>query len=263
MTTPERHREGIHPGIIFLALLLLLGGAWFSWQWFIRERSPPPPSDLVGTPPSAAPVGKPPAQVPAIPLPALAESDALVREVVGRLSAHPKLAAWMVPDQLIERFVAAVDNVARGESPRRHLEMLAPESGFEAGGDDQGLTISPRSQARYDLVVTAIESLDTAGAAALLHQLEPLLNEAYRELGYPDGDFAVPLARALQVIRGTPVVESPALTRAVESFRYADPDLESLPEAQKHLLRMGPANMARLQEKLRLLGRATGLSEGD
>ena len=264
MNTSKPARAGIHPGIIFAVLLALMVGGWFLWRARSADAPGVPTESTSASAPRSAIPAAPPASPPAptIPLPAMAESDVWVREVVGRLSAHPKIASWLVTDELIARFVAAVDNVARGESPRTHLDAMAPEGVFEAGSADQTLTMSQRSQGRYDVLVTAIESLDTAGTAALLRQLEPLLVEAYRALGYPDGDFSAQLAKAIEVIQTTPVVESAALTRGVESFRFADPALEGLSDAQKHLVRMGPENTVRVQEKLRLISRAAGLANG-
>jgi hypothetical protein len=39
-----------------------------------------------------------------------------------------------------------------------------------------------------------------------------------------------------------------------------DPELESLSQAQKHLLRMGPENILRIQSKLRELAKALGIA---
>ncbi|MCL4837280.1 MAG: DUF3014 domain-containing protein, partial [Thermoanaerobaculia bacterium] len=41
---------------------------------------------------------------------------------------------------------------------------------------------------------------------------------------------------------------------------FADPELEALPPAAKHLLRLGPDNARRVQEKLRALAAAVPLT---
>ena len=48
----------------------------------------------------------------------------------------------------------------------------------------------------------------------------------------------------------------PALVAEVKRYEFADPNLESLPDAQKQLLRMGPENQARVVAKLREIGAA-------
>jgi hypothetical protein len=176
--------------------------------------------------------------------------------------------AWLAPDDLVRRFVAAVDDVARGKSPRPHLGHLAPKRGFRATsetGDGAGdeLRIDPRSYDRYDPFVEVLLSLDTADSVRLYRRLEPLFQEAYRDLGYPEGDFDRTLDRAFDEILATPIPEGPVeLERGVDDYRFADPDLENLDPAQKHFLRLGPDNMRQLQAKLRLLRSALGLPEG-
>jgi hypothetical protein len=45
----------------------------------------------------------------------------------------------------------------------------------------------------------------------------------------------------------------------VITWRYEDPGLEDLSPAQKQLLRMGPANVRRVQRQLRALAQALGI----
>jgi hypothetical protein len=105
--------------------------------------------------------------------------------------------------------------------------------------------------------------MDSRGLARLYRKLEPLLDEAYRDLGYPDGRFREPLAAAIRSLLATPVPpERVALAPAVESYRYADPRFEQLTPAQKLLLRMGQRNVRRVQAKLRELAAALGLEVG-
>ena len=47
-----------------------------------------------------------------------------------------------------------------------------------------------------------------------------------------------------------------ALTPKVVSFAFADPALEKLSPAQKHLLRMGPRNVRAIQHQLRAMAEA-------
>ena len=53
--------------------------------------------------------------------------DALfdAREVANELSSHPRLTSWLATDELIRKLVAAIDNIAEGESPRPHLRPRA------------------------------------------------------------------------------------------------------------------------------------------
>ena len=201
---------------------------------------------------------------PEVELPPLEESDEWMRQVVAQLSTHPALARWLVVDELIRRFTVVVDNVAEGVSPRVHVPFLTPAESFkshEAGGRFQ---IDPDSYKRYDNLVAVVESLDVRGTAELYRSVKPLIQTAYEDLGYPGRDFDDTLARAIRRVLETPVVSGEiALRPKVSSYAFEDPELESLSEAQKHLLRLGPSNLRRIKATVRELAVAVGIpSEG-
>lgn len=224
-----------------VAYLLFSGG----------EAAPPPVAAAPPPPAETEPSAEPPTAT--LELPPLNASDDWLRPIVAKLSASPDLARWLVTDDLVRRFTAAVDNVARGESPRPHLGFLAPDEEFaviERGG---AVYPDPSSYDRYDRVAAVVDSIDAAGAAELYRQLAPLLQQGYRELGYPNRDFDDVLDRAIRNLLATPLTaaEQPRLEPGVESYSFRDPRLESLSPAQKQLLRMGPDNAAVVLDKLR------------
>ena len=261
-------REGVSPLIVaavFLVLALLTAAAW----WWFMGRAPSDSGEARrATSPLAAPAPPPPAAVaateppPKIDLPPLDASDTVVRSLLGTLTDHPQLAKWLVPDDLVRRFVTSVDNVSRGKSPRPHLGVLEPEGGFEIDRRG-GLTVAaPASSARYDLLVEVFTSLDIAEGARLYHDVEPLLEEAYQELGDPSRDFRAALTAAIDELLAAPIpVEEPELVKGVLTYRYADPELEALSPAAKHLLRLGPDNARKVQSKLRFFRAALDLPE--
>jgi hypothetical protein len=182
----------------------------------------------------------------------LATSDAVVRELVSQLSARPELAVWMVNDDLVRRFVASVNNIADGTSPRQHGEFLRPEQKFEAKQGPTGLVIDPASYQRYDSVAQVFASLDTQGMVVLYRELRPLIDDAYAEIAQPGSRFDDRLERAIDELLAVPVVEGDIrLTEKVVTYTYADPSLEGLSPAQRQLLRMGPDNVRTIQAKLR------------
>ena len=61
------------------------------------------------------------------------------------LSAHPRLAIWLRRSEIIRSFVAAVDNVANGLSPKPQLEFLSPAGGFKAVSRGGAWTVDPAS----------------------------------------------------------------------------------------------------------------------
>ena len=93
--------------------------------------------------------------------------------------------------------------------------------------------------------------------------MEPLLDEAYREIAPPGADFRDALSEAIDRVLEVEVPAlSPELDEAVLSYRYADPDLEELSPAEKHLLRLGPERAARVQTKLQFLRAGLDLDSG-
>lgn len=192
----------------------------------------------------------------------LEESDAIVRELAGELSAHPEMAIWLMSDELIRKFVAAVDNIANGASPGPHIDFFEPEGGFQVVEEAGDTFIDPESYERYDLVAEVFASLDPKGCVTLYKKLKPAIQEAYRELGYPEKDFDGTLRKAITVLLRVPVVEGDIrLEKHVVTYALADPELESLNAAQKHLLRMGPGNVRVIQEKLREIAGLLALGE--
>ena len=228
----------------------------------LRNGEPAPPPTAAAPPPPAA--AAPPApEDAAAPPPPLAASDDWLRGVVAEVSSHPELARWLVSDNLVRRFTAAVDNVARGESPRSHLGFLDPEGDFEVVERGDALYPDPESYERYDRLAAVVDSLDAAGAARLYGRLKPLLQEGYADLGYPDRDFDEALAAAIRHLLATPPpVAQPRLEPGVESYTFRDPRLENLSPAQKHLLRTGPENATAILDKLRQIAAELDLAGG-
>lgn len=243
---------------ILLIVLAAIGCGLFIY-WQLTDNPAESPERFPATPP--APVKTPPPEKH-IDLPPLEESDTFVREALEGLSEHPRFAAWLLPDRLVNRFVASVVNVARGKSPRTHLGFLQPGGAFRGRGDAGELTVDSQSFARYDRLTEVFLSIDTRTGANLYRELAPLFEEAYRELGYPEGSFEDTLADAIDHLLATPIPTGPVeVEQHVAGFKYRDPELENLTPAQKHYLRLGPENARQVHAKLRLMQTALGLTE--
>lgn len=256
----HRSRGG---GWLLAAAILLIGmgtvvNLYTTFRPLPVQEPPPLPEDR---PPSSlefTPVPEPPHA--AVDLPDLDSSDSWLRDFAAGLSKHPKLAYLLQSDRLIRRFVVVVDNVAEGVSPRSHVPFFAPDTDFQAIRHGDREQIDPRSYHRYDFLVDVFSSLDPQGCAELYRRAKPLLQQAYRDLGYPKRDFDDTLRRAIRNVLDTPLVEDPIeLVPRVKSYRLADEHLEGLQPAQKHLLRMGRENAQKVQQKLRDLARELAL----
>lgn len=218
------------------------------------EPAPPPPP-----PPAVVEEPAPEPERPSIVVPPLDESDEPLRALLEGLSAHPRLADALATDGIARAFVTAVVAIANGESPAGTLRYLEPDERFAIAEREGMVVIDPASFERYTWITGVFSSLDAAGAAELYNQLEPLFNEAYREIGFPDGNFRDALDAAMNRIASTPVPEGYVeIRRGNVLWEFRDPALESLSPAQKHLLRMGPANARLVQSKIREVQAALG-----
>jgi hypothetical protein len=192
----------------------------------------------------------------------LDESDDLVRKLAGELSSHPKLAMWLMSDELIRKFVAAVDNIANGQSPGAQVDFFKPEGEFKVIQEAGENFLDPESYKRYDLVAEVFASLNPKGCVTLYKQLTPAIQEAYKDLGYPNADFNDTLKKAMMELLEVPIVEENIeLEKEVVTYTLVDPDLETLSSAQKHLLRMGPDNVRVIKGSLRVMAQSLGFLE--
>lgn len=183
-------------------------------------------------------------------------SDDAVRRLVLEQEPPPALRAWLKQKDIVRTAVAAVDAIARGESPAPLLPFLTPPEKFAATERGGRMVVDPRSFQRYDPLVAAFKAVPDTAWLRWYATLRPTMEKAFRELGYPDLTFAERLQQAIgHLLLAPPVVGDIVLERKMMSYAFADPGLEGLSAAQKHLLRLGPANAARLQAKLRSLSR--------
>ena len=228
------------------------------------RRSAPQGPGRAATKPTVAPSAPAPDLRPEpgedIVLPPLDQTDSLVRQLVQRLSSHPRLAAWLATNGLIQNFTVVTLNIANGETPAGHLRPLAPASPFRATGTAGTFHLDPRSYQRYDTYADAVGGLDARSTARLYATLKPRITEASRELGNPQADFDPVLERAIVELLRVPVVEGEVpLTAKVISYRFADSRLEALSAAQRQFLRMGPRNVRMVQSKLREIALYLGI----
>ena len=262
----RKRRIGPAFGLVLAFLAAAAGAFW----WVTREpesAAPPVVEQPLEQPPLGAaepaplpevepapepevlPEAAPPA--PAAELPPRGKSDGLARELAGSVSSHPLFLRTLQGSGAIDRFVLFVDNLADGRVSRRELEYLRPKGRFRVLGGGAEERIDPASYPRYGPLAEAIGSLDARAAVAAYRKVEPLCEESYRALGYPEGGFEKRLRAALALLLSTPIVDDdPAVVPETKRFEFADPELESLSDAQKQLLRMGPENGRRVRAKL-------------
>jgi len=247
-------------GIIALLVVLGIGVVWYAVAR--RESTPAPAPEAAAAPAAAEPETPPLGTTPEpVEVPALDMSDGFVRDSVHQLSSHPTIAAWLATDGLVRNFTVVVSNIADGKTPARQPAAVKPGTPFLVADHGEALTIDPRSYARYDRYVEALASIDPQGAAQLYATLKPRIEEAYRDLGFPNTSFDRTLTRAIIILLNTPDVDRPIALKpaGASAFAFADSDLETRPGAQRQLLRMGPGNVRTAKASLRRLALALGI----
>ncbi len=219
------------------------------------QKAPPPPSPVAPASLASAQPTEPPAS-----LPQLADSDAFVRDAARGLSNHPQLGAWLATRGLVRTLTVTLQNIGEGRSPAPFLPFLTPTVRFQATEKAGRLVADPKSYAAYDDFADGVSALDAAECARVYKLLAPLFAAAYADLGYPGPDFPKAVARAVEVLGATRVSDVEIVLRRGRVFlEFADPKLESLPLAQRHLLRMGPRNARLIQKKAAEIAQALGL----
>ena len=254
--TPRRS-GGMLTGVLMLAVLVAaVALGFYGRDWWNRSAAGNPAGGGAGAAARAAvPEGFG-------PVPQLDASDDFVRALIRQLSQKPEWAAWLASGDLVRSFVASVDKIAVGSSPAKELKPAAPQGRFQTLGAGRTLRVDPASYDRYNALANVVDAIDPDGAARAYRRLRPLMQQAFDELGYVNLSFDDRLARALGRLVDVPVQEGDVMLRATSvTFQYADPELEALSPAQKHMLRMGPHNMRLVQTKLRAFARAAGLTQ--
>ena len=269
--------------LIGLLLIVLAAAAYYYvtvYEPSAEETQPPPiPAVVVEQPePEPAPVPVEPEEEfievepeleiveETVVLPPLAESDELVLESLAGLAGEASVMRFLVSDNVVSRFVASVDALTSRQVPGQIMVVQDLEGDFVATANEQPDTVirnsegdpipqyvlNPANYKRYESQVEMFEALDTQELINLYREFAPLSQQAYVELGYPDGDFNARLIEVIDSLLSTPEIsEPPRLIKPEAFYLFTNPDLEALPAGQKALLRMGPMNAQRVKAKLR------------
>jgi hypothetical protein len=256
---PPTRPTGLRVAVVAVLVVAAAAAAYIAVVW--RPRPAPTPA-ATKTPATAAIEPSPPlgGTGELITIPPLDASDELVRTLVRRLSENPAATAWLTTNDLIRNFTVVVANIAEGATPARHLKVLRPPSAFQVGERNGAPYLDTRSYGRYAAIADAVASVDPAGAAKLYATLKPRIEEAHRELGFPDQSFDRTLERAIVALLEAPIADGPVRLRPKGiGYAYADERLEALTGAQKQLLRMGPRNARIIAAKLREIALALGI----
>jgi hypothetical protein len=260
MTSTLEEREGMGNtarGFLIVAVLAVAAAAVY---WFVlREKPVPPPAPAPAALPAAPTAPAPPvsqAESTAPPLPALADSDAEILRALGQLLGSGA-EGWLLRPGVIHRIVATVDNLPGDKLPQQVMPVRPPGGTFTTMDQDARKVISPANAERYARYVNLVAQLDIAQLVATYRRYYPLFQQAYREIGYPKGEFNDRLVEAIDDLLEAPEPKPPvALISPRAMYDYADPELQDASAGQKVMMRLGAESEARVKVKLRQLRRA-------
>jgi hypothetical protein len=243
-------------GVAALIFVLAAGGVYY-----LRSRNAPLPAAPTA-PASTAPAAAEPAIAHPLPgasgsgsssapLPDLANSDSPLRDAVAQLAGADAVKAYLVPEDVIRRMVVTIDNLPRQKIAVDKRPTTAIGGSFAADGDELHATLNQKNFERYKPLVAVISKLDMQQLSAVYIRFYPLFQQAYQNLGYPNGYFNDRLVEVIDAMLATPEPKGPIqLVRPNVMYTFADPALEARPAGQKLLIRMGPENAQAIKAKL-------------
>ena len=240
------------------AVVVIAAGTWY----YLHTRHPPPSVPAAAQAPAPA---EPAAQsaiqhpLPAVPVnpalqgpvPALADSDPALIDALKSVAGEDSVKEYLRPESIVRHLVVTIDNLPRQKIAveKRPAKELA--GSFLVTGDESHATLDPQNFARYQPMVAMIDKLDMQQVAAVYVHFYPLFQEAYQNLGYPNGYFNDRLVQVIDSLLAAPQPAAPIqLVRPNVMYTFADPALEARPAGQKLLIRMGPDNAAIIKAKL-------------
>jgi hypothetical protein len=240
--------------------------------WYLQKDSgsPPPSANAqapVTTQPAAPVFPKAVEEAPDIPqaeetydmeeepaesLPPLANSDEFARNVLAPLSAEEEFALWLQTENLLQKAVAFIDGLSKGNLLKKVIPVQPPKGKFNVIREEDRIWLDETNYERYDGLTALFTGISPETLGQVFHTLRPLLESAYGDLGYPADKFDNSFIAAIDQILAAPEIDSAiALKSESVAYQFADPALESLPAIQKQMLRMGPENTARIKAHLR------------
>lgn len=261
--------------IAVLAAVAVAIGAW----WVVRtmdvslpETAAPAPSSQPATA-TPAPATVPPIKHPVAeaqgepykagpePLPTVDASDAAAREALASLFGESMLDRMFNLQGFARRVVATVDNLPRTAVAPQVMAVRPVPGKAEVGAGDGKLMLDPRNATRYEPYVRLLVATDPAKLVGIYKHFYPVLQQAYRDLGYPDGYFNDRVIQAIDDMLAAPEVALPVeLSQPHVVYTFSDSELEKLSAGKKAMIRIGPENARAVKAKLaEIRKRLTGL----
>lgn len=198
------------------------------------------------------------------PLPSLDESDEWLKNILPEITWRKELLKLIIDEDMIRRFVVFTDNFSQGIVAYEHSPFILPQVKFTPKTDSVSFQQAVENQdpsegsvqgkqnvwqwnesssKRFSLYVDLLRSMESESLVKWYMEVKPLIDEAYSELGYED-DFTNTLQDAITRVLDMELPKSSmALIHPSVMYKFANPQLESLPDTDKLLLRLGKDNL--------------------
>lgn len=269
-------RHNSATGKIMGAIVVIVIVAAAAWWYFTRmpgvdfTRHGPEPSAPAKASTAPAPIEHPiseaqtgPAPATTTPLPPLDASDGAVAQALAAIPSAEGLSEMLLARGLVPHIVATVDALPRRSIGASILPLRTPKGVFMTDTSSGQPVLDTKDYARYAPYMKIVETVDPRTLVTWYVHWYPLFQEAYRQLGYPQGYFNDRLIAAINDMLAAPNARPPVALVATPDghFAFADPTWESLSVGQKLMIRIGPENERVLKSRLRsiralLLGKA-------
>jgi DUF3014 family protein len=184
-------------------------------------------------------------------LPSLDDSDIWLQEKLSAMTWRKELLKLVIDEDMIRRFVVFTDNFAQGQLAYEHSPVVQPQTTFSAIATDgftqengQVWLWDEKATRRFSLYVDLLRSFDSESLVNWYMELKPLIDQAYSELGYEDNDFTTTLQEAINRVLDMEIPKQPLeIIQPSVMYRFKDPKIEALDDADKLLLRLGKENL--------------------
>ncbi len=182
-------------------------------------------------------------------LPSVEFSDEIIRDSLGAIPLGAPGQNFLISENIVERGTNLIFVISKGHVPYKSLPISRPREKFPIFDDGTQIIADPTGYERYNALTAWIETLDASMIVAAIKPLLPLFRQAWSLYGENDDGFDMAVLVALETVINTPEVTSRRLIRKEAVWLYEDPNLESIPDIQKQLIRMGPRNAASIKQK--------------
>ena len=182
----------------------------------------------------------------------LNDSDNQTRSLLAEIMPGAEL--WLIPVDQIRKWVGFMDRIAYGKITTKYRPLEFKITPFKVLTRDGRLYVDPTNYQRFDRLIDAATTTPPEVLVRYYRYWQPLLAEAYRELGN-DMPLDDRVRSALDMIITVKPIGKLAELMPPTSvmYKYADPALEEANEVSKWLWRIGPENANQLQRYVKAL----------